>query len=142
MGCGASTEDIAGSNTATAREKEGAQYIDVQTLGGLLRGPKPPIRLLKASGLLHKASCRLGMRQDLEANEPSIFGGEETVQRCIEEVWKTATQKDMHCMYPPIVALSYCWKTREHPDPNGERLGKLQGPFLVYGQPCSKRSGP
>mmetsp|Transcript_14331 Transcript_14331/g.28567 ORF Transcript_14331/g.28567 Transcript_14331/m.28567 type:complete len:128 (+) Transcript_14331:156-539(+) len=40
---------------------------------------------------------------------------------------EAAEETNPHCCWPGIVSLSYCWQSKEHPDPRCEQLLLLPG---------------
>ena len=105
--------------------------------GGGSGGVGPDVRLLKASWLAKQGYAKrqeLPHRQELEATEPEAFVGEDEVVRLLEETAAVPTASGASggsMAFPPLLVLSYCWRTPAHPDPSGDLLAIL-APVLEW----------
>ena len=106
-------------------------YQDPGSLFEQLHGDPPPVRLLKSSWLLKRAKLlqaattdedrrRLALphRQMLEREEPWAFYS-------LEEMEALPRGPEAAGSPLPIVSISHCWATPEHPDPLGKTLEML-----------------
>lgn len=105
-----------------------------------VRGPATPcdlrdVRLLKASYLIKAAATGrlpLPMRQELEKLEgdgPYLDG--QRLDDCLEEAAFVAQSFPAQPTFPGVLAISYCWKGKDHPDPDGGLL-KMLAPMLAW----------
>lgn len=89
-----------------------------------------PMRLLRARWVLEffnsKGDAVLQPRQCLERDHPDAFASDAMIQSILGEV---AGANRVHPVlssdlmrFPGLVGFSYCWLSREHPDPYGRTL--------------------
>lgn len=95
-----------------------------------------PVRLLRGSWLIKQAEKqRQGIphRKVLEQDEPEAFLGDDSLHSVLAEVNVNVTEQSGKAVmrYPPIIAVSYAWHGKEHPDPDGSLLAML-APILEW----------
>jgi hypothetical protein len=66
-----------------------------------------------------REALRLPTRQQLERNHPDAFTSAQEIRA------QPSFNNDLRFGRLPICAVSYCWLTPEHPDPEGEQLISL-----------------
>ena len=109
-------DDREQADEANRRADASRRYSDPNTIWQVLQGPN--VRLLKMSYLFDEAKKRgvLRRRQDLPE---SAFISPLTLQTIHAEASPLLADFDNVL---PIVAVSACWLTKSHPDPDGEQL--------------------
>ena len=131
------------SSSAADPAKDLSQdYYKASAMRELLsvRGPAQPcdlrdVRLLKASYLIKAAATGrlpLPMRQELERLEgdgPYLDG--QRLDDCLEEAAFVAQSFPAQPTFPGVLSISYCWKGKDHPDPDGGLL-KMLAPMLAW----------
>ena len=108
-------------------------YTRVTSLGQMLQPREDSgcsdVRLLRASWMAKQGYAQrtqLPHRQLLEVAEPEAYVDGEQLAAMLRETGSTAMGGGASNMaYPPILVLSYCWKTPAHPDPTGSLLALL-----------------
>jgi len=73
-----------------------------------------PVRLVRMSWLLQQRGTVLKRRQELP-EEAFVPAGE------LRQVWE-AGERGGRDKVAPIITISFCWDTRDHPDPTGKQL--------------------
>ncbi|CAK0846032.1 unnamed protein product, partial [Prorocentrum cordatum] len=73
-----------------------------------------PVRLVRMSWLLQQRGTVLKRRQELP-EEAFVSAGE------LRAIWE-ASGRGGADKVAPIITISFCWDSREHPDPNGVQL--------------------
>ncbi|CAK0825261.1 unnamed protein product [Prorocentrum cordatum] len=96
------------------RYTEGEDVFD--TLAAKVDGHHP-VRLLRMSWLLQTGEQVLKRRQELP--ERAFISAEE-----LHDVWEKGGRGGADKVLP-IVTISFCWDTREHPDPTGQQLKRI-----------------
>ncbi|CAK0893890.1 unnamed protein product [Prorocentrum cordatum] len=76
-----------------------------------------PVRLVRMSWLLQQRGTALNRRQELP--EEAFVSADE-----LRAVWE-ASGRGGSDHVAPIVTISFCWDSREHPDPNGVQLSMV-----------------
>ena len=87
-----------------------------------------PVRLLKASWLAAQGNNMvndLPHRKILEFQHPEAFLDEEQTSAVLSEVRDAAQSGSAVMWYPPLLVVSYAWRTPTHPDPTGSLLFQL-----------------
>ena len=87
-----------------------------------------PVRLIRASWLIKRVYTdrkELPHRKILEQTCPEAFVGDGELDDLLAEVHLAALRGTGVMSYPPIIVLSYPWRTPEHPDPTGSLLAML-----------------
>ncbi|CAK0876893.1 unnamed protein product, partial [Prorocentrum cordatum] len=73
-----------------------------------------PVRLVRMSWLLQQRGTVLQRRQELP-EEAFVSAGE------LRAIWEASGRGGIDKV-APIITISFCWDSREHPDPNGVQL--------------------
>ncbi|CAK0857612.1 unnamed protein product [Prorocentrum cordatum] len=73
-----------------------------------------PVRLVRMSWLLQQRGTVLKRRQELP-EEAFVSAGE------LRAIWEASGRGGVDKV-APIITISFCWDSREHPDPNGVQL--------------------
>ncbi|CAK0848214.1 unnamed protein product [Prorocentrum cordatum] len=74
-----------------------------------------PVRLVRMSWLLQQRGTVLKRRQELP-EEAFVSAGE------LRAIWEASGRGGEWDKVAPIITISFCWDSREHPDPNGVQL--------------------
>lgn len=105
-------------------------------LAGKGRRKAPVYQLLKASALLdmYELNPRMGAlphRQELLSRHPEAFADEPFLQKVLAEVEHSVANTSTS-EFPGLIAISYCWLSREHPDPNCHTMRHFWLPALQW----------
>ena len=87
-----------------------------------------PVRLVKASWLAAQGNSMINdlpHRKMLEFQHPEAFLNEEETKAALLEVRDAAQSGSAVMWYPPLLVVSYAWRTPTHPDPTGSLLFQL-----------------